>query len=434
MMEVMNPEYFDLVYLTYLTDRYFSYHQKYKCFPSLQILITIIRDDLAEQSNALLRDQIVEFLHRLKMNSHLNDQAFVKDKALDFCRRQAFKEALEKAVELVEVDKFDNVVELMKKAVAVGLPSTIGHDFFDDIEARFVRVNRQPCPTGIAQLDRPDIFNGGVGRGEIAIITSPTGVGKSHFLVHVGAEALKRGKNVLHYTFELTETSVGLRYDSHLCQIPSNEIPDNKDAVFDQYKNNDMGRLIIKEYPTGVATVSMLRNHIEKLALKSFVPSVVIVDYADIMRSSRQFDSLRHELKLIYEELRNLAMELRIPIWSASQSNRDASKSDIVGLENMSESYAKAQVSDIVVSLSRKPLEKSSGIGRLFIAKNRAGRDGLVFPIHLDTARSTIKLLDESEMTLNETVQQDESSMKVLLKQKWNEVSGSTRISADTKE
>ena len=135
-----------------------------------------------------------------------------------------------------------------------------------------------------------------------------------------------------------------------------------------------MGRLIIKEYPTGSATVMTIRNHIEKLLLKSFVPSLIIIDYADIMRSSRRFDSLRHELKLIYEELRNLSMDMNVPIWTASQSNREGANATVVGLENMAEAYGKAMVADVVLSLSRKPMEKASGVGRLFIAKNRAGK------------------------------------------------------------
>ena len=89
---------------------------------------------------------------------------------------------------------------------------------------------------------------------------------------------------------------------------------------------------------------------------------MIIVDYADIMKSTRSYDSLRHELKLIYEELRNLAMELNIPVWTASQANRDSAQSDIVGLENMSEAYGKAMVSYQVISLSRKASEKSSGV------------------------------------------------------------------------
>jgi replicative DNA helicase len=187
----------------------------------------------------------------------------------------------------------------------------------------------------------------------------------------------------------------------------------------------ELGKLIIKEYPTGAASVSTIRNHLEKLALRGFIPSLIIIDYADIMRSSREMDALRLELKLIYEELRNLSMEKNIPIWTASQSNKEGSGSDIVGLENMSESYGKAMVADVVISLSRKPAEKATGSGRLFVAKNRAGRDGLIFPVHIDTSRSTIRILDDSTLTLQESLAQDENTRKKLIKEKWQQVMGS---------
>jgi len=424
MVEVMDPTFFDVRYLEYLADKFFAYFKKYKCFPTLGLLVTIVRDDLSQRDDAILRDQIVQFLHRVKTSTDLGDLAYVKDKSLDFCRKQAFKDALEKAVDLIQTEKFESVVTLMKNAVSVGMPSSVGHDFFEDADARFVRINRQVCPTGLPRLDAKDIFRGGLGRGEIGVVTANTGVGKSHWLVAMGANAMKAGKNVLHYTFELTEHAVGLRYDSNLCSIPSNDVQDQKQVVLDKYKDMDLGRLIIKEYPTGSASSITIRNHIEKLMLKGFKPSVIIIDYADIMRSTRAYDSLRHELKLIYEELRNLAMDLNIPVWTASQANRDSAKSDIVGLENMAEAYGKAMVADVVVSISRKALEKSTGAGRLFVAKNRAGRDGLVFPVHIDTARSTFEILDEKTLTLDEAVKQSESDMKNLLKKKWREVNG----------
>ena len=421
--EVMKSDFFDIRYLNYLTEKYFAYNEKYKCFPTLSLLVTIIKEDLSNDDDIILRDQIVEFLYRMKMNPDANDIDYVKDKSLDFCKRQAFKEALEQAVELIQTDKFESVVGLMKHAVAIGMPNTTGHDFFKDAEARFVKVNRQACPTGITRLDAKDILNGGLGRGELGVITANTGVGKSHFLVAMGANAMRCGKNVIHYTFELSEYQVGLRYDSNLCDIASNEVQDHKQIVMKKYEDAELGRLIIKEYPTSSASVITIRNHIEKLMLRGFVPSVIVIDYADIMRSTRSYDSLRHELKLIYEELRNLAMDMGVPVWTASQANRDSANSEIVGLENMSEAYGKAMVADLVLSLSRKPMEKSTKVGRLFVAKNRAGRDGLLFPIHIDTSRSIIKIVDESTLTLEEAVRSDENDMKSLLKQKWNEVS-----------
>ena len=346
----------------------------------------------------------------------------MKDKTLDFCKRQAFKDALHQAVELIQTEKFDNVISLMKEAVSVGMPHSIGHDFIEDIEARFVKSHRIPCPTGLPRIDAPDILDGGLGRGEIGVITANTGVGKSHYLVAMGCNALRVGKNVLHYTFELSETAVGRRYDSNLTNIDVNKLMSSKKKVLDFYDKNDMGRLIIKEYPTGSASVITIRNHIEKLSLKGFKPNLLVIDYADIMKSTKAYDSLRHELKLVYEELRNLAMEMNIPVWTASQANRDSANSDIVGLENMAEAYGKAMVADVVVSLSRKAQEKATGHGRLFIAKNRAGRDGILFPMMINTAQSRITLLDESELTLNEAVNQDAGAAKKLLREKWREV------------
>ena len=427
MCEVMTPEYFELRYLKFLTSNYFDFYIKHKSFPSMPILLNIVKEELRNDKDLVLRDQIIDYLHRVRANPDVGDLKYVKENCLDFCRKQAMKEALEKAVELIATDKVESVIGLMKNALSAGLPSTVGHDFFEDMESRFVYINRNPVPTGLHFLDKDGILNGGLGRGEIGVITAPTGVGKSHFLVSLGAEAIKRGKNVVHYTFELTEAAVGIRYDSHLCEIPSDEVRKRKDEVIKHYdKKDDYGRLIIKEFPTGSASVLTLRNHIEKLMLKSFAPQLIIIDYADIMRSTRRFDSLRHELKLIYEELRNLSMELNIPIWTASQSNKEGSTSNVVGLENMSEAYGKAMVADVVVTLSRKPEEKAKGTARLFVAKNRAGKDGILFPLHIDTAMSRFTIMHDSEiMTIDEAIQNGNTNLKEKLKEKWREVNES---------
>lgn len=421
MSEVVNVNYFDLMYLKYLAERYFSYYQKYRAFPTMQLLITIVRDDLRVGNDLVLRDQIIDFLHRIKTNPDIGDLEFVKDKSFDFCKKQAFKEALEKSVDLINQDRFEEVVTVMKEAINVGTTPSIGHDFMNDMEARFMRLSRVCCPTGIEVLDKRDILNGGLGRGEIGVIVGGPGIGKSHFLTHLGAHALRVGKNVLHYTFELSEIAVGLRYDSNLTGISSSEVIDQKEEVTKRLKAQTLGRLIIKEYPTGSASVSTLRAHMNRLALKGFKPNVIVIDYADIMRSSRQFDSLRHELKLIYEELRNLSMELAIPVWTASQANRDAVNNDVVGLENMSEAYGKAMVADVVISLQRKALEKSSGLGRMYIAKNRAGKDGLLFPIKLDTATSMLSVISAEE-TASLELGSDENDWKKNLREKWREI------------
>jgi len=237
----------------------------------------------------------------------------------------------------------------------------------------------------------------------------------------IGANALREGRNVLHYTFELSETAVGIRYDSNLCDIDSNEIFDQKEKVMDVYNNSNLGRLFIKSYPTNTASIYTLKSHIERLSLKGFKPDIVIIDYADIMRSSRQFDSLRHELKLVYEELRALAMEMNLPIWTASQSNREGANSEVIDMTNMSEAYGKAMICDVILSVSRRAQEKASGWGRLYVAKNRAGRDGLIYPIKINTARSIFEIIGNAD-NFEAATASDEEVQKKALKAKWEEL------------
>lgn len=421
MMEVFDSSYFELKYLQFLADRYFSYSKKYKVFPTLQLLVTIIREDLKVGTDTILRDQIIEYLQRMKANPDPGDLQFVKDKALDFCRKQALKAALENAVDQMQAEKYESIVDSIRSAVLVGTAPALGHDFFTDFEARFTRLQRNCVATGLDELDRKEIMNGGLGAGEIGVIVAATGVGKSHFLTMLGANALKQGKNVLHYTFELSETAVGVRYDSNLCDMESNQVIDRKDEVLAKYKDMKLGRLIIKEFPTNSASIYTVRSHIERLDVKGFRPDVIVIDYADIMRSTRQYDSLRHELKLIYEELRGFATEKGIPIWTASQSNKEGSNSDVVDLSNMSEAYGKAMVADVVLSISRKSHEKATGWGRLFVAKNRAGRDGLVYPIKIDTARSKFEITGQAG-NMEESKLDDDAAQKQALRAKWREL------------
>jgi len=118
-------------------------------------------------------------------------------------------------------------------------------------------------------------------------------------------------------------------------------------------------------------------------------------------------------------------MELGIPIWTASQANREASDKEVVGLSNMSEAYGKAMIADVVVSISRKQLEKATGAARLFVAKNRAGQDGLLFPIRIDTARSHFEIIDDpNSLSVLDMVESSNNGTKDMLKSKWKEITG----------
>lgn len=425
MIEVLQVDFFEYAYLKKISHIYIEYYKKYKDFPSLDLLITIIASELKNSSDEVIKNQAKEFLLKVSQNQNLGDLNYVKEKSLDFCKKVGLQKALERSIDFIETEKYEKVVETIKKAIAAGCEHNGGLDLTTDVEARYSETYRRTVATGIPELDQKKILNGGLGAGEIGVVVAATGGGKSHILVHFGAQALLAGKNVLHYTFELNERSIGVRYDSHLLDIDSLECCEKKELIKEYYQNNNnLGRLKIKYYPTGTTTANTLRAHIDKLATnENFVPDLLIVDYAGIMRSSEKYDLLRLELKKIFEELRGFANELGIPIWTASQSNKEGAEKDYVDLSNMAEAYGQAHVADFVIGLSRKPLNKSTGLGNIFIAKNRAGIDGIQYPILLNTARSKLKILSEAEYSLmhQETEIMENEQMKNILRQKIRE-------------
>ena len=109
-----------------------------------------------------------------------------------------------------------------------------------------------------------------------------------------------------------------------------------------------------------------------------------------------------------------------MPIVTASQSNKEGVDSEIIDISNMSEAYGKAMVADLILSISRRPTEKASGLGRMFIAKNRAGKDGLIFPIKMDTARSKFEIIGETVAT-SVVALENENDMKSALQRRWKE-------------
>ena len=213
-------------------------------------------------------------------------------------------------------------------------------------------------------------------------------------LVHLGAQALILGKKVVHYTLELADTVVGIRYDSCLSKIDLRDIMDSKEIVKEKIQDIS-GKLIIKEYPTKSASTKSLKNHLEKLKKQNILPDVVIVDYADLLRPISHGAEKRHDLEGIYEELRGMATEFECAFITASQTNRGGLNAEVITMESISEAFNKCFVADFIFSLSRTPQDKQANSGRIFIAKNRNGPDGLVFHAAVDWSTVSIDVLEK---------------------------------------
>ena len=392
MLEVLNVEFLEFKYLQVFIDKIFSYKKKYTTHPSYETLKMILKADLSDH-NDVLQKQVRDYYARcLSSMDMLSNADYVKDKALDFCRKQKLRDAMIKSTSLLKNSSFDEISQVINDALKAGAESNQGYDFIADFEKRYEVINRAAISTGWDKID--EIVSGGAGRKELGVVIAPTGCGKSMVLVHLGSQALKEGMNVVHYTFELSDTVIAKRYDSCLTGFPLSTLNDHKDAIWDQLQDVK-GKLIVKEYPTKTASTNTIRAHLTKLLQSGFKPDMIIVDYADLMRTTRERKEKREELESIYEELRAIMQEHNVVGWTASQTNRSGLESEIITMQSISEAFNKCFVADFIFSVSRTTEDKQTNGGRIYIAKNRNGPDGLIYSIFMDTSNVDIKVIDQ---------------------------------------
>jgi replicative DNA helicase len=395
MSEVFKSKYFDLKHLQYISDKYFKYYKKYKAFPTIILLVTIIKDDLSRETDRLLKDMIIDFFKKTNEHIDFNDLPFVKEKSLEFCRMQTMKAALGKSIDILKVGKYQEIFHVMKEAISLGEKRIVEYDYIDDIESRYdANIRGELIATGFPELDDKAVFNGGLSVGEVGIVIACTGVGKSHMLINLGANAVLNNKKVLHYTFELKDRMVSLRYDSFFCNTKISDL--NKDVtkkILTEKKICTNKNLKIFEYPSHSVTIDTIRTDIERLSLKGFIPDLLIIDHMNKMMSTQKHDSVYSDQGRLVDELRNFGSEYKFPIWTAAQAKREAEEKEIISKEDAADSYGISRSVDVLLGLSVAQNDKKNGYGKLHIAKSRLGPDGLVFSIQLDSSTSRFKIL-----------------------------------------
>ena len=417
MFEVLDLNFLELKHLRVFVERIRRYRKKYGVHPTSNIMHSIIRTGLDGEAESV-KVRIREYYARVLAKGEIpSSSEYIKDTALDFCKKQKLKEALIKSVDLIKSSSYDEVSKVIDNALKLGSDNTLGYDYLADFEKRFIKKCRDPITTGWADID--EIAKGGLGKGELGVVVAPTGAGKSMVLVHLGAQALKAGKNVLHYTLELADTVVAGRYDSAITGVELKNLAVFKEKIYDEVKDIE-GKLIVKEYPTRSASIQTIKNHIDKLRRREFIPDMIIVDYGDLIKpeNSRK-DEKRHQLETIYEELRGLAQICECPVWTASQTNRSGLNAEVITMESISEAFNKCFVADFIFTVSRTVEDKNTNTGRIFIAKNRNGPDGLVYPIFMDTSNVKIKVLNKSNESVNDIIQKSSAERLSNLKEKY---------------
>lgn len=314
-LDIIDPKYFESESGKWIVNTIIDYFKEYKTLPTLEVF----KIEVKKIDNEILKVSVVEALKNVFVHQSDQDLEYVKKVFLEFCKNQQIKNAIIKSVDMLERGDYDTIKTLVDKALRAGSERNVGHNYKEDIEDRMLHQARNVIPTPWTCIN--EITDGGLGPGELGVIVSPSGVGKSWLLTAIGSHPLKIGRNVLHYTFELNQNYVGLRYDTIFAGIEPNKIRHNVEkvrAIVDAMK----GELRIKYFPTRSTNSHGLEAHLHTLEMLDFRPDIVIVDYADLMSGNGRSEARYMELGYIYEELRGLAGEFGFPIWTASQSQR----------------------------------------------------------------------------------------------------------------
>jgi len=395
--DILEEDYFDNPAHKWIVEEILKYHYKFHTTPTLDVLTVEIK----KIENEILKVSVIEQLKEAYKASN-EDRDFVEQEFSNFCKNQQLKKALLSSVELLEKGQYDDIRYLIDTALKAGQDKNIGHEYEKDAETRYRTEERSPQPTPWEHIN--GLLQGGLGSGDLGIIFGNPGGGKSWMLVALGAMIVSSGGTVAHYTLELSETYMGKRYDSIFTGIRIQDLYLHRKEV-DEAVGKLPGKLIIKEFTMGKASISTIESHIQKLTDLGNRPNLIIIDYVDLLKSKRKSVERKDEIDDIYVSTKALARDLKIPVWTVSQVNRAGAKDDVIEGDKAAGSYNKIMIADFAMSLSRKRLDKVNGTGRAHIMKNRYGGDGMTYPVKINTENGNIEI-QSREMGEEEFVQE----------------------------
>lgn len=387
-----------------LITKFVSQHNKLPTAKVLQLELRKISapEDVLNNSATLITE--------IATKSEVDTEYLIKESE-NWCRDRAVHNAIMDSISIIDGKDSErtegSIPEILSEALGVSFDQQIGHDYIDDSDERFDFYTKKESriPFDLDYLNK--ITKGGLPNKTLNIALAGTGVGKSLFMCHCAASVLQQGKNVLYITMEMAEERIAERIDANLMDLPIEQLQRIGKTAFDskiqKISQAAIGKLIIKEYPTGSAHTGHFRALLNELRLKkNFSPDMIYIDYLNICSSSRMrglggsINSYSY-IKAIAEELRGLAVEFNVPIVSATQTTRSGFSNTDVGLEDTSESFGLPATADLMFALiSTEELEE---LGQLLVKqlKNRYNDPTKYKRFVVGIDRSRMKLYDVEE-------------------------------------
>jgi archaellum biogenesis ATPase FlaH len=310
---------------------------------------------------------------------------YILERVFDEERKAALYAALDNGFKLYRQGEYDEVIAGVEAAAAVGrVDASLGVDFRASQETRLSarKEGKQPPRWGTGIVDLDDCIRGGLAQGELGCILGAPKYGKSMMLAYITLHTMRQGGTVVYYSLEMSEQDLIDRLDAGVARVPTADLSRQADLVAERvatFMAGTGGTVVVKQFVAGATTSRDLRSHLSQLRVeRSIVPTVVVVDYGDLLSAATGDHEKRYEeLGRVYEELRALGQEFSVPVWTASQAKREALSKKVVSGIDIAESFKKLAVVDVMVAICRTEEERADRLLRLYLSQCRYAADGV---------------------------------------------------------
>ena len=271
-----------------------EYFEKYLKLPNDDFILEEVRDSLGDRETIIEYEDELELINKLDIRA-IDNQEYYLDLIEKFAKRSAIKEAIRESLDLIQKDNIDAVADVIKKALNINRDINNGQSYFEVAKTRWDRVMNSyegdRFKTVLPLCN--DQLEGGNSRKELCMVIAPPGVGKSLWLVNQAVQSLAQQKKVLYLSLEMSEDKISQRFDSILCRLPCKKLKEQpmQERLYltlDKFQETAPGaKLVIKEFPTGQATVNTIRALLHQLQnFEDFVPDVLVLiisNYLDLV-------------------------------------------------------------------------------------------------------------------------------------------------------
>jgi replicative DNA helicase len=400
-IDIIRPNYFEDEYLRIIAATIKDAKEKYDIIPdmgSLEFrLFENVKDDMQQK-------YIIAQLRKIK-EANLNDTLKVQDIAMRFCKQQELKKSVAEITQIINkgnIDDYERCETILRKALEHGDNKDDGMDVFDNISEVLLDDFRNPIRTGIKGLD--DVMDGGLSKGELAVIVAPFGAGKTTLMTKIANTAMSDGLKVLQIFFEDNPKVIQRKHLACWSNYDLNSLSLHKDElmemVTDMMKKSKEGKgvLKLKKFSSDGTTIPMIRQYIRKLIAQGFRPDLVLLDYIDCVQTSQHFTDANVGEGSVMRQFETMLSELDIAGWTAVQGNRTSLTAEIVQADQMGGSIKKGQIGHFILSIAKTLDQKEAGTATIAILKSRFGKDGLIFKdILFDNARIQIEMNENTK-------------------------------------